>query len=345
MAQKLLWGIIGTGAIAKTFARALPHSKTGELLAVGSRSREKAESFGAEFGVGRRYESYEALLADRDVQAVYISTPHPMHAQWAIAAARAGKHILCEKPLTMNRAEAEAVIAAARAADVFLMEAFMYRCHPQTARVVQLIRERAIGEVRMIQATFGFHAPYDEESRILKRALGGGGILDIGCYCVSAARLIAGAAAGKDFEEPIEVAGYGHLGRTGVDEWAVTSLRFPGDIVAQLAAAVLVNLENTVKVFGSEGDLTVLTPWTPSREGGTTKIVLQRRGSRGPEEIEVRTDEWLFAIEADTVAANLEERQASVPAMSWADTLGNMATLDRWRACLGLTYEADGGVR
>ena len=132
MATTLNWGIIGTGNIAKHFARALPGSKTGKLYAIGSRSREKADAFARDFKVPRAYHSYESLLADPDVQAVYIATIHPEHAPWAIRAAEAGKRILCEKPLGMNYAEAMAIVEAARLNDVFLMEAFMYRCHPQT---------------------------------------------------------------------------------------------------------------------------------------------------------------------------------------------------------------------
>ena len=194
--RKLRWGIIGLGRIAAKFARDLPRSHSGKLLAVASRSQAKADEFGEEFGAVRRYGSYQDLLADEEVEAVYIATPHPFHAEWAIAAAEAGKHILCEKPLTVNHPQAMAVVEAARRNDVFLMEAFMYRCHPQTAKLVELIRRGVIGEVRAVQATFGFHASYDLDGRLLKRSLGGGGILDVGCYCVSMARLVAGVAQG-----------------------------------------------------------------------------------------------------------------------------------------------------
>ena len=131
MSNKLAWGIIGTGNIAKTFAKGVAQSKTGRLIAVGSRSQASADKFGEEFKVPKRFASYEALLADPEVQAVYICTPHPMHAEWAIAAANAGKHILCEKPIGMNYPEAMAIVEAATRNNVFLMEAFMYRCHPQ----------------------------------------------------------------------------------------------------------------------------------------------------------------------------------------------------------------------
>jgi len=342
MADKLRWGLIATGAIAKTFARGVAQSKTGTVVAVGSRSREKAEAFGIEFGIPNRYGSYEDLLKDEEVDAVYISPPHPMHAEWAVKAAEAGKHILCEKPIGMNHAEAMAIVEAARENDVFLMEAFMYRCHPQTRLLVDLIRERTIGEVRVIQATFSFRSGFDPESRLLNQALGGGGILDVGCYTASMSRLIAGAAAGRDSAEPIELAAFGHIGEeTRVDEYAVASLRFPGDILAQLSTGVQLHQENVVRIFGTEGNIMVPSPWIPAKEPGETTIIVTRYGEEKPRVVRVKTDRGLYAIEADTVAENIERRQAPAPAMSWDDTLGNMKTLDLWRQSIGLSYDLE----
>lgn len=154
----LNWGILGAGAIARTFAQGVAHaaSTAGQVIAVASRSRDKAEQFGQALGIPRRYGAYEQLLADEQVQAVYIATPHPQHAEWAIKAAAAKKHILCEKPIGVNLDEAKAIVDAARAHDVFLMEAFMYRCHPQTRQLVDLVKYKEIGDVKMIQAAFGF---------------------------------------------------------------------------------------------------------------------------------------------------------------------------------------------
>jgi len=341
MADRLRWGILAAGGIAKNFAKGVAHSQTGTVVAVGSRGLRKAEAFADEFDIPRRHGSYEALLADPEVDAVYIATPHPMHAEWAIKAAEAGKHILCEKPIALNHAEAMAMVEAALAHDVFLMEAFMYRCHPQTRRLIDLVRDGAVGEVRVIHATFSFHAGFDAERRLFANHLGGGGILDVGCYAVSASRLIAGAALGKDFADPIEVKAVGHLGETGVDEWTVGCLKFEGDILAQVAAGVSLQQKNTLEVYGSEGHLAVPRPWIPNREGGSSTILLHKKGDDEPEEIRIETDEWLYGLEADVVAANLENRQAPAPAMSWDDTLGNMRTLDAWREEIGLVYEME----
>ena len=334
----LHWGILATGNIARTFAAGVRRSATGALVAVASRTQAAADAFADQFNIPKRHASYEALLADPDVEAVYISTPHPMHAEWAIKAAEAGKHILCEKPLALNYPQAQAVVEAAREHDVFLMEAFMYRCHPQTARLVELIRQRVIGDIGVIHATFSFHARVGPEHRLVSNALGGGGILDVGCYPVSMARLLAGAALGRDFADPIRVSGAGKLHPlTGVDEYAVGVLEFEGGIIAQVAAGVMLNQRSVVHIFGTEGEILVTSPWVPARHGGVTDIVVQRHGE-SPQVIEVKSDAWLYAIEADVVAHNIARRQAPPPAMSWDDSLGNMRALDQWRRAIGLTY-------
>ena len=338
MAAKLRWGIVGTGMIARKFANALKASQTGSLLAVGSRVQGTADAFGAELGVPRCYGTYDALLADPDVQVVYVATPHPMHAEWAIKAAEAGKHVLVEKPIGLNWHETMAIVEAARDNDVFLMEAFMYRCHPQTARLVELVKSKAVGELGLIQATFSFKHGHGPEKRWLSQDLGGGGILDVGCYTTSMARLIAGAAAGKDFDEPLEVKGCGHLGATGVDYWAAASLKFPGGIVAQLCAGIMLRQENVVRLIGSEGTIVVPSPWFgPYPEPAT--ILVQRTGEKQPQEVIVQTDKPMYAYEADEVAAGIARRQSG--AMSWADSLGNMKVLDRWRQEIGLVYERE----
>ncbi len=339
MTDKLAWGILSTGRIAGTFAKGMAESRTGRLVAVGSRSQESADKFGDEHGIPKRYGSYEELLADPEVQAIYIATPHPMHAEWAIKCAEAGKHILCEKPLTLDYPQAMAVMEAARLHDVFLMEAFMYRSHPQTAKLRELLREKVIGDVRVVQATFSFNAGWNPEGRLLKNALGGGGILDVGCYATSMARLVAGEATGKPFAEPIEVKSTGHVGETGVDEWAIAVLKFPGDIVAQVATGVRVGQENVVRIFGSEGSIFIPMPWNPGWFDSAGKIIVNRNG-KDPEEIIVDAyAQSLYALEADVVAANIENRQA--PEMSWDDTLGNMKTLDAWRQGMGQAYDIE----
>ena len=342
MGGPLRWGIVGTGKIAAAFTRALDHTDTGDLVAVASRTEANAERFGEAHGVGRRHASYEALVDDPSVHAVYISTPHPMHAEWAIKCAEAGKHVLCEKPMTLNAADTMAVVEAARRNDVFLMEAFMYRCHPQTERLVELLRSGVIGDVKLVRATFGFRGAYDLGERHLANALGGGGILDLGCYTVSMSRLVAAVALGVEVAEPRELHAVGRVGpETRVDEYTAATLLFDGDIVAEVSCGVRLAMGSEVQIYGTEGHLVVPEPWFCSgREGGTSHIEIHRTGQE-LERAEVTTDRWLYAIEADHVAENIDRRQASFPGMTWEDSLANMRTLDRWREAIGVEYDAE----
>ena len=339
--SKIRWGILGTGGIARQFAAALAESPTGELAAVGSRAQQTAEAFGEEFGVARRHASYDGLLADGEVDAVYNALPNHLHLGWTVKAARAGKHVLCEKPLTVNAAEAERMIAAVRQTDAFLMEAFMYRCHPQTARLVELVGEGAVGEVRVIEATFGYDMGDSDqayENIRLRRDVAGGGIMDVGCYTMSMARLIAGAAAGLSAPaEPEHLAGAAHIGPRGeVDEWAGAVVRFPGDVVANLVCACRCGAGSVARVWGSGGSIEVPNPWKPV----TGKIILRRRGKE-PEDIEMATEVNCYTLEADVLAESLPAREAAYPCMTWDDSLGNMRALDRWRQAVGLSFDAD----
>ncbi|CAA9579190.1 MAG: Putative oxidoreductase, partial [uncultured Thermomicrobiales bacterium] len=221
------------------------------------------------------------------------------------------------------------------------MEAFLYRCHPQTTRLVEIIREGVIGDVRVIQAGFSFHTTFNPQGRLFDPALGGGGILDVGCYPMSIARLIAGVAAGRDFAEPDEVLGAAQLGATGIDEWAVATLKFPGGVLAQLQTGVSVGGENVVRVFGSEGQLLIPSPWLPGRDGTPARIVVRRRDEAEPREIVIEAPADPYAVEADAFAAAIPAGVAPPPAMGPDDSLGNMRALDRWRAAIRLVYPAE----
>lgn len=340
--SKLRWGIIGAGAIADAFVRGVQMGKTGRVVAVASRSLDKAKKFGTPFGIERSHGSYEALLADDEIDAVYIATPHPMHPVWAIRAAEAGKHVLCEKPLGLNTAQAMAMIEAAREHNVFLMEAFMYRCNPQTARLIELIKERVIGDVRVVQASFGFNAAFNPESRAFNNALAGGGIMDVGCYPVSMARLIAGAVDGKPFRDPVSVSGEGVLAETGVDAYTAAVLRFDNGIIAQVATGVQAGLENNAVIIGSEGKLVLPDPWTLSRtEPRDGVIEIHKDGQVRCLDIPVaRTS---FSYEADYAAEAIAagRQQPEAPAMLWDDSLGNLMALDRWRESVGVNFEGE----
>ncbi|HEX8325813.1 MAG TPA: aldo/keto reductase [Tepidisphaeraceae bacterium] len=342
MNAKIRWGLLGTGAIARCLAENLPQSRTGVLSAVGSRTAESAQKFADKHNIPRVHGSYDALLADPEVDAVYISTPHPMHAEWTIKAVRAGKHVLCEKPFTLNHAEALAVIDAAAAAGVTVMEAFMWRCHPQTTEILRLIREKAIGDVKLINASFGFKSGFNADSRTWSNGLAGGGIMDVGCYAVSAARLFAGAATGQSFADPLQVAAVGHLAETGVDSIAVACLKFPGGIVAQAATALTMNPDNDLKIFGTDGWIHVPNPWVADRSKPIDgKILVHHAGTT--RQIDVPAGISTYAMEVDAFAAAVQNGtgQAASPAMTWADTLGQARTLDQWRTAVGVIYKSE----
>jgi predicted dehydrogenase len=310
-------------------------------VAVASRDQDRARRFASQAGTGRAYGTYDALINDPDVDIVYVATHHTTHHACAIAAADAGKHLLCEKPLAMNAALAADIVQAARRSGVFLMEAFAYRCHPQTARLVEILRNGDIGQVRMVDAAFGYDAGGAPDNYLLVRELGGGSILDVGCYPTSMAHLIAAAATGGETAPSTDVAGTGHIGpSTGVDHYAAAVLNYPCGMIARVACAVQVNLDSTLSIYGTEGTVTVRSPWLPGRFGPEPVIVLHRYGS-DPQEIPVAADADLYALEADAVGRLVRDGRASHPLMSWDESLANMATLDRWRAAIGLSYPDD----
>ena len=341
------WGILGPGTIAKTFAGGIEHANGAKLVAIASRDPKKpglAESFPG----ARILNGYQALLDDPGVEAIYIATPNPGHAEWTIKAAEAGKHVLCEKPIAVSAYEAEAMVQAARKAGTFLGEAFMYRLHPQTQKFIDLIKAGTIGEVRGIKASFGFlMGNPDPNHRLLANDTAGGGILDICCYPVSAARLIAGAAAGEPFANPTNVYGVAHIGKTGVDEWASALLQFPGDILAEVAGGVGLAHDNTVRVFGTTGWLEVKSPWfATGKQGGSGDIVIHRPDGK-EETITVTEPRWLYAFEIEGAgrAIRAGKQEFDPPGMTWADTLGNMKVLDRWRKNVGLEFGIETAAR
>jgi predicted dehydrogenase/aryl-alcohol dehydrogenase-like predicted oxidoreductase len=335
------WGIIGPGAIARDFRDGLKDSTTGKLGAIASRDPSKP-GLAEQFAGARILDGYQAMLDDPDIDAIYIATPHPGHAEWAIKAAEAGKNVLIEKPMTLSAAEADAVFNAHAKAGTFAGEAFMYRLHPATAKLAELIRADAIGQVRMIQSSFGFQMPaFDPAHRIFSSELGGGGILDVGGYTVSMSRFIAGVAAGKPFLDPIKTSGMAHLGLERTDEWAAATLEFENGILAQVSCAIFVQLDNVLRVHGATGRIEVEHFWFAGgdRKGGPGRIdIVRPDGSR--ESSEIGRTSHLYSFEIDAVADALREgrQQFNSPGMSWDDTMGNMRALDKWRADAGLEY-------
>jgi predicted dehydrogenase/aryl-alcohol dehydrogenase-like predicted oxidoreductase len=342
------WGILGPGGIAKAFTGGVAGSRTGTLAAIATRDPGRA-GLAETFPGARILAGYDALLADPEVDAIYIAVPHPWHAEWAIKAAEAGKHVLCEKPLALTAFEADAMMHAARKAGTFLGEAFMYRLHPQTLKLVELIKSGVVGDIRMIKSSFGFAMPrFMPEHRLYANDLAGGGILDVGGYPVSMVRLIAGAAAGKPFAEPDKVAGVAHLGQSGVDEWASALLHFPGGIVAEVSCSISLDQDNVLSIFGTKGRIEVPDFWFAggNRDIGLGRIdLIKADGSR--ETISVNETRHLYSFEVDGAGeAILAGRQEFAwPGMGWDDSLGTLRVLDKWRASVGLEYEIEKAKR
>jgi predicted dehydrogenase/aryl-alcohol dehydrogenase-like predicted oxidoreductase len=329
------WAVLGPGAIARRFLSQLPATKTGRLVAVGSTDLGRAEALATEAGGGIRVGSYEEILADPAVDAVYISTVHTTHAHLALAAIRAGKHVLVEKPLAVNFGSAMAIVDAAREAGVTLVEAYMYRFHPQTRTLLALVADHAIGEVLHIDASFSFAAS-STTGRLFDPALAGGGILDVGGYPVSIARAIAGAATGTAFAEPTGVQATGTIGATGVDEWSVAQLTFSGGITASVRAGVRLAEPESVAVYGSTGSIMLTDPWTIHSD---TTLTLHVVGAE-PRVFSFAPDtagHQPYALEADALVRASAESGDAIE-MSLQDSLGNAKVLDRWRAAIGLRY-------
>lgn len=343
MDEPIRWGILGTGKIARIMAAALAESRHGSLVAVGSRTPERARAFASEFAVPRHYPSYAAVLGDADVDVVYVATHHPAHREWAVQAAETGKHVVCEKPMAVSHTDAAQIVDAARRNDVFLMEAFAYRCHPQTHRLVQLLQDGVIGEARLIDAVFGYDAGPTPGNYLMVAALAGGSILDVGCYTTSLAHLVAAAALRVEVAEASGVAGTAIIGPTGVDHSAAATFTFDGGLLARVACSIQANLDNSVRIYGADGSITIPSPWLPGRIGPAAEIVLQRWGA-GSEVITTPLVADVYSIEVDAVNGFLLAGQRSPSVMTWADSLANMRTINRWRAAVGLRSDGTVGV-
>lgn len=344
MTEKTIrWGIIGPGSIAKAFRDGVAQAEHGELVAIATRNPDKP-GLAEEFPGARILKGYDALLADKDVDAIYIAVPHTGHAEWAIKAAEAGKHVLVEKPLALSAHEEDAVFHAHKKAGTFAGEAFMYRLHPQTAKIIELIKAGTIGDVRMIQSSFGFNmGSFKAEHRLFASALAGGGIMDVGCYPVSMSRLIAGVANGKAFADPVKVAGAAKLNAEGTDDYAAAVLTFENGIVAQVSCAVMANLDNVLRIHGSEGRIEVPDFWFAggNRDQGLGKIDIIKGGKTETISVDEKAHVYSFEAEAASLAILAGRQEFQAPGMSWADSLGNARVLDAWRRDAGIEFSVE----
>ncbi|MFK5923338.1 MAG: Gfo/Idh/MocA family oxidoreductase [Verrucomicrobiota bacterium] len=323
MNTKLKWGVLGTGMIAGKFAGDLPKSNMGVLVAAGSRTQESADRFAGQYG-GRGVEGYEDLINDQEVQAVYNCLPNGLHHEWSIAAMRAGKHVLCEKPFALNVTEAEQMFAVAEETGRVLVEAFMYRAHPQTQKLIEMVRGGVIGDLRLIRSNFTFYrAPSMDDARY-HPSQGGGAIMDVGTYCVNMIRQLAGS-------EPTEIQAMAHLYQgDGVDDYATGLLRFGNDLLTTFTCGMTVDSDQGTYIAGTEGVIEVDAFWFCKNS-----FTVNKGGKK--EEVKVDEGRPLYAVEADAFAAAVLDGED--PWVSKEDTLGNMRVMDVLRESAGVPVE------
>ena len=324
MTDTIRWGILGTGAIAKTFAEGLSVLPDAELVAVGSRTQDSADAFGDAYHIPHRHPSYAALASDRDVDVIYIGTPHSLHCEDTIMCLDAGKAVLCEKPFAINASQATDMIALAREKGLFLMEAMWSRFLPIIVQVRGLLADGAIGDLRMLSVDFGFRADVDPKSRLFDPHLGGGALLDVGIYPISLASMLLGP--------PTRITSMAHLGETSVDEQAAIIFGYGEGQLAILATAIRTDTPVEATLSGTKGRIRIHAPWyhgtaltlsVTDHEDVVMRLPYKGNG---------------YTHEAIEVMRCLREGKLESDIMSLDETLSIMETMDTVRAQWGLSY-------
>ena len=312
MSSKTLnWGLLSTAHINRSVIPPLRTSKRNHLLAVASRSAESAEAYARKWNIPRAHASYEALLADPEIEVIYISLPNHMHAEWTIKALEAGKHVLCEKPLALSVDEVDAVAAAAQKHGRVVAEAFMYRHHPQTLKAQELVANGSLGTLKLLRGDFSFVLDREGDIRF-DPAMGGGSIWDVGCYPISYMRSVVRA-------EPLEVFGWQVTGLTGIDDTFIGQMRFAGDVYAQFESSFVIPFHAYMEIVGSEATLVIPKPFKP---GVNEKIFLIRDGKT--ETIKVKGQELYLGEVEDMADAIL---LGKTPRVTLEDSRANIAVI------------------
>lgn len=321
---KIRWGILSTGAIAHTFAEALQDVEDAELVAVGSRTKTSADAFAKKFGIASAHASYEALANDENVDVIYIATPHVFHKDNTLLCLNAGKHVLCEKPLALNRAEVAEMVQVARDKKLFLMEALWTRFLPHMTKLRELIDEGVLGELRMLQASFGFRmGEVDRDSRLFNPDLGGGSLLDVGVYSVMLSQWLFGA--------PEEILSFATLGQTGVDEEAAFMFRHSEGRISQLSSAIQLEMADSATIMGTKGRIHIPDWWQPSRLELTN-------ADKETEILDIPCELNGYAYEAIEVGRCIREGALESSVAPHQDSLDIHATLDALRQQWHLVY-------
>jgi D-xylose 1-dehydrogenase (NADP+, D-xylono-1,5-lactone-forming) len=308
---ELRWGLLSTAHINRALIPPLFGSKRNHLVAVASRDKQKAAAFATEWKIPKAFGAYEEMLADPNIDVIYNPLPNSLHAAWTIKALEAGKHVLCEKPLATTLEDVDAITAAASKTGRVVAEAFMYRHHPQTLKVKELVKQGAIGKVVMMRGIFSFSLTNLRDIR-MNPGLGGGSIWDIGCYPISYARYLYGL-------EPFQVFGFKVDGPTGVDQSFTGEMRFLGDVVAQVQSSFWSPEYNSFEVFGDKGRIVIPAPFKPGR---SAKFSLFQNGSE--KEIEIKSGD-LYEGEIEDIADAILNHKP--PRISLADSRNNVRAI------------------
>lgn len=312
MPDKVLnWGLLSTARINRALITPLRASARNQLVAVASRTQAAADRYARQWKIGRAHGSYEALLDDPEIDVIYNSLPNHLHAGWTIKAVEAGKHVLCEKPLALSVEEVDAIQSAARKHGRVVAEAFMYRHHPQTLKVQELVKNGSLGTLKLMRGSFRFVLTRQGDVR-LDPAMGGGSIWDVGCYPISYARSVVGV-------EPAEVFGWQVTGPTGIDETFVGQMKFGDDLQAQFDCSFVIPFHASMEFVGSEGRLSIPQPFKP---GIDEKIYLTRGDQTEP--IHIKGQELYIGEVEDMADAILLGRE---PLISLGDSRGNVAVI------------------
>ncbi|NJC69268.1 Gfo/Idh/MocA family oxidoreductase [Planosporangium thailandense] len=324
MTDPIRWGILATGAIARSFVADLSLVPDAEVLAVGSRSQDAADRFAAAHGIPRAYGSWAELAADPDLDVIYVATPHAAHHEASLTCLRAGKAVLCEKPLTLTLAQAEELVEAARTGGVFLMEAMWMRCFPALHTICGLVADGAIGDVTTVSADFGLSAPPDVTHRLRAPELGGGALLDVGVYPVTLAHLMLGA--------PDRIEAWARLTPEGVDENTGMIFGYASGALAALTCSLVGDTPHTAAITGTLGRIELARDFY--RPSGFTLV----RVGAEPEYVPTPFEGVGYHFEAAEVQRCLREGLPESPVAPLAETLAVMATLDAVRERIGVEY-------
>jgi len=327
MKELIRWGILGTGNIANSFATGVATMPDAQLAAVGSRNQSTADAYGDRFKIPRRYASYTELVHDPEIDVVYIATPHSLHLENMLLCFEAGKPVLCEKPFTLNAAQARQAVAQARKHQLFAMEATWMRFTPLIVRLRELLADNIIGEIRMVNADFGIRVNFDPNFRLFNPELGGGGMLDVGIYPISLAQMILGT--------PAQITGLAELGETGVDEQSACVLSYTGGQLAVLHNAIRTETPQEATIAGTEGWIRIHSPWWMPEA-----MTIHKAGA-SPQQMDIPFTANGYTYEAAEVHRSLRTGKLESKLMPLDESVAILETMDALRKQWGMRYPVE----